>query len=347
MHNNYWILFWWTLLNQTGIDGKAVYFDGINDDVSILDFNYWPDLSISFRFKVSATGNDIHLRSHGDDGATNSVNVVLDDASKSLKTYINGNQSILNLWSSIYNWVVDWWRHFYTLTLDDNWFVPGKKAAVVYIDGIAQITNSSIDAWTYDPTNNITIGRRSTNQSWTFFKWYIDDARIYFKTLTSQEERSIYSTFAWWEPWAITIRGTGLTFSGGIFWSSTWQLIEQQFSDYFKVDDQKGTNSWYYTTISITDLTWSNGTIPNTSIQFKAWWLTLLEWMPNPRVTLGSGLNNYQTFNWTLTYIKRDTAENYFVKAKYGDTPRIKVDIPAYQETDSYRATITYTLYEN
>jgi hypothetical protein len=71
------------------------------------------------------------------------------------------------------------------LTIDDDGEIAGKKKATVYIDGTARINNSSINAGTYDPINNITIARRSANQANTFYQGFMDDVRIYNKTLTS------------------------------------------------------------------------------------------------------------------------------------------------------------------
>ncbi|HCY21318.1 TPA: hypothetical protein DIC40_05760 [Patescibacteria group bacterium] len=63
------------------------------------------------------------------------------------------------------------------------------------MDGTARISNSSIDAGTYNPTNNITLARRSATQTNTFYKGLLDDVRIYNKTLTSGQVYNLYAAF--------------------------------------------------------------------------------------------------------------------------------------------------------
>lgn len=418
LNNNYGILLWWVLMNQTGVDGKAFRFDGVNDEVSIVDFDHGPDLTVSFRFKTNSTGNNMYLYSHGDSGAVNSINVVLNNSDQTLKTFINGQQTILNLNGTLYPTLINNERHLYTLTIDDNGEIAGKKKATVYIDGTPRISNSSIDAGTYNPINNITLARRSANQTNTFYKGLMDDVRIYNKTLTSGQVYNLYAAFVDTIPPTAYVTyspGSGTCYNGDVIatltgysenititnngWSNTYtftenntftftfrddgfntgeavatvdwickepvniwwpamvtgaieasseyQIIEQEFSDYFWVNDPIGANSGYYTTISISDLSGQYQSISKSSIAMKGTGITLLSGTTNPRVEINSNLNNYQPIWDPITYIKRDTASNYSVKGKYGNKPRLKFNIPAYVTIDDYHATLTYTLYEN
>ena len=79
-------------MNQTGVDGKAYYYEGLEDDVNIVNFNYGSRYTIGLWFKTTSTGNNMHIFSHGADTDSSSINVVLDHATQSLKTYVNGNQ---------------------------------------------------------------------------------------------------------------------------------------------------------------------------------------------------------------------------------------------------------------
>jgi hypothetical protein len=418
LNNNYGILLWGVIMYQTGVDGKAFQFDGINDEVSIVDFDHGPDLTVSFRFKTNSTGNNMHLYSHGDTAAVNSINVLLNNSDQTLKTFINGQQTILNLNGTLYPTLINNERHLYTLTIDDDGEIAGKKKATVYIDGTERITNSSIDAGIYNPTNNITLARRSANQVGTFYKGFLDDVRIYNKTLTSGQVYNLYAAFidttpptayVEYSPWSgtcyngdviatltgysenITVTNNGwsniytftennvFTFTfrddgfntgevtatvdwickepvniwwpamvtGSIEASSEYQIVEQEFSDYFWINDPIWANSGYYTTIAISDLSGQYQSINKNTIAMKWTWITLLSWTTNPRVEINSNLNNYQSIWEPITYIKRDTASNYGVKGKYGNKPWLKFDIPAYITIDDYHATLTYTLYEN
>lgn len=138
-----------------------------------------------------------------------------------------------------------------------------------------------------------------------------------------------------------TIILTGVTALGSS------QTIELQ-TDYFKVLDRRGRNSWYYTTLSMNSLTWISGSvISNTAIQRKADPIVLLSGSANPLVSLGSAFAAYTGANLTQTFIKRDPDLTGGVLGEYGSQLRIKITVPAYQRISSYTGTMTYTLYEN
>ncbi|MDD3262834.1 MAG: Ig-like domain-containing protein [Candidatus Absconditabacteria bacterium] len=418
LNNNYGILLGGVTMNQAGIDGKAFQFDGVNDELSIVDFDHGPDLTVSFRFKTNSTNNNMYLYSHGDSTATNSINVVLNNSDQTLKTFINGQQTILNLNSTIYNTITDNERHLYTLTINDDGEIAGKKKATVYIDGQEKISNSSIDSGIYNPTNNITLARRSTNQANTFYQGMLDDIRIYNKTLTSGQVYNLYAAFIDTIPPTAYIEyspGSGTCYNGDVVATLTgasepivitnnggsntytftenntftftfrdagfntgeatatvdWickdpvniggpamvnaniqatndlQIVEQEFSDYFRIEDPIGANNGYYTTIAISDLSGQYQSISKNTIAMKSTDIIVLSGTTNPRVEINSNLSNYQSIGEPITYIKRDTASNFGVKGKYGNKPWLKFDIPAYVRIDEYKATLTYTLYEN
>jgi hypothetical protein len=135
--------------------------------------------------------------------------------------------------------------------------------------------------------------------------------------------------------------------TSGMQVSNTIQTLQQQFPDYFRINDPKGNFSGYYTTIGISDLSGAYNTLANSNIAFKATAITTLSGTTNSNVTLGSGLTNYQTLNTILTYIKRDPGTNNGITGKYGDTPRLQISLPPYQAVDNYHAIINFTLYEN
>jgi len=84
-------------MNQTGVDGRAFCYDGTDDDVNIVNFNYGSHYTIGFWFATTSTGDNMHLFSHGGDTDSSSINVILDHATQTLRTYVNGNQSLFIL----------------------------------------------------------------------------------------------------------------------------------------------------------------------------------------------------------------------------------------------------------
>lgn len=127
-----------------------------------MDFNYGESYLISLRFKVSGTGNNMHIFSHGGDNDSASINLILDDNSKTLTTRYNG-QAVAVFGSNVYNEVTDGYRHYYNFAVDNGHFVPGQKTVMVRIDGIDYYTDSTFSLGFTDPTNNIVIGRSSAS----------------------------------------------------------------------------------------------------------------------------------------------------------------------------------------
>lgn len=128
------------------------------------------------------------------------------------------------------------------------------------------------------------------------------------------------------------------------------QTLEYTFSDYFKISDTKWANSGRYTTVSISNLIGihSNEIIPsNTNIQFKWWAIETLTGDNNTRVKIGNNIINYNFITTPETFILRESWENNSKKGIYGSKPIIKIIVPAYQTLDTYKATLTFTLYEN
>ena len=79
----------------------------------------------------------------------------------------------------------------------------------------------------------------------------------------------------------------------------------------------------------------------------RAFWIDVLEWVVNPNVVVSSVLSNYVSLASPITYIKRDSWSNNFLRGKYWNKPQLRIDVPAYQSAGQYQGTITYTLYEN
>ena len=186
------IIFGSPLINQPWVDtGKSFNYDAVNDNTSIVNFNYGSRYTIGFWFKTTSTGDNMHLFSHWGDADTSSINVILDHATQTLRTYVNGNQSLFILGSGVYNELINWSWHYYTISVDNNGVVPGKYRIVVYVDGLYELIDSSLNTSTYTPANNLVLGRVSDGTT-GFYKWYIDDFRIFDQVLTTGEIRSQY-----------------------------------------------------------------------------------------------------------------------------------------------------------
>ena len=123
----------------------------------------------------------------------------------------------------------------------------------------------------------------------------------------------------------------------------------------FWVEDMKWVESWFYTTISVTDLTWSVAThvISANNVYLKTAWSTPsnISWATasEAKVVFGNAITSWHNGSWQVNYFQRlntSTAEAWRVW-KWWDNLQVKVTIPAHTPYDTYRWTITYTLYDN
>ena len=155
--------------------------------------------------------------------------------------------------------------------------------------------------------------------------------------------------------WSITIGSpTTLSFSGTMTSSNSTQSLEQNFSasgaNYFYVQDLKGTDSGYNTTLQLSGwLVAGTNTIPTSSVFFKSanGTPTLMSGMANARVTLDTGSIAYQNFSSARTFITRAPGANNGTLGQYGAQIWLRIDIPAWQAAGTYTTSLVYTLIEN
>ena len=214
-------------------------------------------------------------------------------------------------------------------------------------------TNANVSCSNWTPT--------SSQYNWSPIKvvdWY---ASIYTCEASSFVALDVPPTVAQINlsviKWALTI------------WTETWNLnlwqvnvsnSAQELSwsfgaNSFWVEDMKWLETGYYTTISVTDLNWtvSGHSISANNVSLKtAWsmpsdisWATASE----AKVIFWNGITDWHSWSWQVNYFQRlntATADAWRVW-KWWDNLQIKVNIPAHTPYDTYRWTITYTLYDN
>ncbi len=149
----------------------------------------------------------------------------------------------------------------------------------------------------------------------------------------------------------VTIWATG-SFNFGTFPVSSSDITTgKQFTgeDYFRVDDMKGADSGWYTTISVTDLTGTAGTISgaNVSMKVDSTGTQLITGTANTNVVVSDTLLSYTPINSTITFIKRDAGSNLGKLGRYAAFPWLQITIPAYQSVGAYHGVLTYTIIEN
>lgn len=153
--------------------------------------------------------------------------------------------------------------------------------------------------------------------------------------------------------WGNLCIGSSGTFNFGTYTvSSSSQTVTGAFTTgYFFVDDLKGANSGYYTTVqmsgNLVGTGWEVISGQNVYMQTASTGVTLLAWRANSRVYVHTGMLTYQALNVARQLIKRDTANNQGILGMYGTLPLMQLVIPAYQGVGTYVGTLVYTLIEN
>ncbi len=152
-------------------------------------------------------------------------------------------------------------------------------------------------------------------------------------------------------PGTVSIFSTGAFDFGNYTVSSSAQTVTGAFTSYFSVEDLKGNNSGYYTTVQMSgNLVGPGGATindENVAMSTTTTGVTVITGTTNPRVVVHNGMIAFQSLDAARTLIKRDTAANFGVVGHYGTLPNMQVLIPAWTAVGTYTGTLVYTLYEN
>lgn len=299
------------------------------------------------------------------------VNGVLQWTNTTSVTYDTSTTKRLNIWrladsspTNYYDGCVDDVRFYSTaLTSGQVYTLYAKPAS---------LTTSAVTVWSPQLTGTIdgTLDTITLLISWTTYTWtnlwngtwnlsgWIISPTLpngtypVTLTVTNPYWRSVQYTSAF----TVTIPPSSGDFC--IAWPSTIafpQITTQGYaqtwftstSGYFQVIDSNWADSGYYTTLQITNLSWSTTSLSNTWIARQSTGIVLLSGTANTGVTLWSAFASYSPATWTVTFIKRDPAANSWKTGTYWAPLQLRISLPAYIKPDTYAWTITYTLYEN
>ena len=155
-------------------------------------------------------------------------------------------------------------------------------------------------------------------------------------------------TITWW---TLCIGSSGAINLGTFSALATSQTVTGAFvTGYFYVEDLKGADSGYYTTVQMSGhmvgtgwavISWSNVYMQSSTTP------TLLNGRANSRVIVRAGMASFQSLDTARQLILRSGANNQWLLSMYWVLPTVQVIIPAYTPVGTYVGTIVYTLYEN
>jgi hypothetical protein len=221
-----------------------------------------------------------------------------------------------------------------------------------------EISNNSAPTVLGYSTNseNSTSGMAWSN-TWLRISWW----EIYYAQ-TVWPMAQIHVTVEWGLVTIGTNTGTAWTLNknlGELNISNSVQTITGDFwANAFWIEDMKWIESGYYTTLSVSDMIWESNSwhiIPKANIQLKPSGVTKISWADvlESKVVLWDSWNDWTNYTWTwnqttVTYFNRqNTATSDAGRiGRWWDNLQIKVNVPAHTVADTYRGTLTYTLYE-
>jgi hypothetical protein len=154
--------------------------------------------------------------------------------------------------------------------------------------------------------------------------------------------------------WAVTYNSpTTMTFATTLSASFSAQTLAQDFTgvaNYFWIQDLKGSNSGYNTTLQLSGnlVAWSN-IISWSNVSFRSVGsITVVSGTTNTWVQFDPGTSAYQALNTSRTFIFRPNSALYGNRlGYYAGNINLQVNVPAAQAAGSYTATLVYTLIEN
>lgn len=154
-------------------------------------------------------------------------------------------------------------------------------------------------------------------------------------------------------PGDICIGTTGSFDFGTLTSSASAQSVTGAFTDEFWVEDLKGDDAGYYTTLQLSgDLQSGTNTIDASNVLAKTastgpGAIVLMNGTANSNVEVDAVMATFQSLDGAVTFIKRDTGANSGLVWQYGALPEMRVDVPAYQPVGVYTGNMVYTLFEN
>ncbi|HPC34097.1 MAG TPA: hypothetical protein PLP73_00400 [Candidatus Absconditabacterales bacterium] len=126
---------------------------------------------------------------------------------------------------------------------------------------------------------------------------------------------------------------------------SAGTTVEKTFNNYFWVEDLRGVNTGYYTTIQCDGLYGPDNFII-TGVQLSGNLVELLQGNGN-QTDIYSNLDSWTDITTPQLYFyKNDNVPLNYHGNKYGNKPSIRISIPNNAPAGTYKGKITYTLYD-
>ena len=180
----------------TGNFGQALDFDEVDDRVTVPDFAYGSEFTVSFDFKIDDNTGSLfqYIYSHGNINSTNSINVFLLEGShgtdpNQLRTVIRDGDDTLDntaLQVDVASLVADGQWHTYTATVDAG-------GITVYLDGVEAASDPTRGTGAVNPTGSLYVGARDDLNADRYYGGSLDTLQVYDRSLSSSEVSDLAS----------------------------------------------------------------------------------------------------------------------------------------------------------
>ena len=322
---------WWTAEQQVQLCGEWYHVPTVDEWSDLLSMYQWLWNNISnfsSTFKIpKAWWRPQHPPKMENGG---SIAYLWSDSS-----YVTINSNSVNVDGSVAIQVIPircFKDTIHTVIFDSNWW---NEVEDLQVEDWSLVTKPT------DPVRN-----------WYSFQWWLVSWTDYFWNFeTDIVTENITLIAEWNREWGESILSieapTIIQTSNMIYTEPFIQNIELNWW-YFKVLDYIWSNTGWYTTISVSNLSWSKWWyIDKSNIYIKSHGVSLLTGEANDKVMVNDELLVYKNLSMPVQYFYRNEWEWAWKTGEYWDIPDIKVEIPAYQPDDTYNWTIIFTIYEN
>lgn len=181
-------------LSDSNLSDDGIQTNGTNSYVRGADFTYGPKFTIMTKLKINSNaGNDyMYFISHGSFGSQNGIGAHHPEDGNAdngkIRTAIRDNDDTQNNFAlDVSEDLDDGESHFYALQVG----AFSGNGSQVFVDGVVRATDATRGGGSFNPSTNIFWGMREDLNSERGWNGWLDDFRIYSRTLSADEIASV------------------------------------------------------------------------------------------------------------------------------------------------------------
>jgi len=186
---------------EAGVFGTAFRFDEIDDRITLPNFTYPAEFTVSLWFKVADNGGNQYqyLYSQGQFGNPNSLNILIgevgnNNVSNQLAVNFRDTDDPQGIWTNVLT--ADASAAGLDL-IDDQWHLvtftaSAASGASLFVDGVLVDSLANLGGGLFVPSSGVTLGTRNYSNGNRWFGGSMDDVRVYARALSAGEITALY-----------------------------------------------------------------------------------------------------------------------------------------------------------